>query len=239
MYEFFGIPDECATDERLEKKLIYEHGGLSPAEKRMFTEDVERITLLYSLNRGNMNVRPYIDENREYHDIQMIEVRLRSDRKAKKIAEAVFSAMPRPIVIMTSFSESIGVFASHTRINANDRSKTVVEGIETFHPVRPDDESLKLLNIRNMPLSDFLTLYSAIVDAVLKIDVWQRTGVNPDFGWRGAKEFSRELDAVDKEIAEIRSSMKKDLGFREKVDLNERLNNAKDRRRELVAAVQK
>jgi hypothetical protein len=166
-------------------------------------------------------------------------VRLRSDRKAKKIVEAVFSALPRPIVLLTSFSGMVGVFVSHTRINANDRSKTVVEGIETFRPVRADDESLKLLNIRDMPLSDFFTLYGAIVNAVLKISITQRTGIDFFPDGMDAKEFLRELDATDDEIADVRSQTKKDVGFREKVDLNERLNVAKNRRRELVAAVQK
>ncbi len=58
-----NIPKNCKIDRPLFKKQFLENFSLTSQEKKLFSSEVESITLNYLLNKENINIAPFVDED--------------------------------------------------------------------------------------------------------------------------------------------------------------------------------
>ena len=76
-YEILAIPDTCRLGKRVFKKLFYENAKLGVTDKKAFKEDIDVITWVYTLKPSTIPIQAYEDNEREYHEVTILQVDLR------------------------------------------------------------------------------------------------------------------------------------------------------------------
>ena len=103
-----GLPDGCRVDQRVPKKLLLENGAPTAADKRLIADTVEEIQWVAALKPNTIGVPDYRDDQREYLEIAVLAVTLRSQpgqdkakpANAARLAELVHRAVPYPDLLL-------------------------------------------------------------------------------------------------------------------------------------------
>jgi len=235
--ENFNIPSECKIGKRIAKKQFIENFALKSHEKKLLSDEVKSITLEYLLNKDNINITPFVDEDNDYSEIAFIKVELSHKEKVKKIS-TIIQYIPYPLIVIFVYNNETVINISPKRINKNDATKLVVVksyftkwiDIENTSPI--EKEFLESLNIKNHPFTDFLSFYNSYVDKIVAFNSAKYTGtLNVN---ESTKEILEEITSCTAKINELKSKIKKETNFNNKVNmnieikrLNDKLNNLK------------
>lgn len=103
IYNKLNIPDECRINRTVFKKMFYDNIAISKGDKDLFIDSIDKITWIYCLNQDNMNIPAYVTEEREYLEMEIIEVTLSENKGIKRIAEIIMRAIPYPMLLIFSF----------------------------------------------------------------------------------------------------------------------------------------
>src|SRR5665213_1058686 len=89
-----ALPAHARVDRRVPKKLLLEYGAPTAADKRKIQEGIEEITWVAALKPTNIGVPAFKDELREYLEIALVTVALRTDAKPTRLIELIHRAIP-------------------------------------------------------------------------------------------------------------------------------------------------
>ena len=232
-----NIPDACLLNKTLFKKLFFESGQLDVTDKKALRDDVEKIRWLYTLKPSTINIAPYKDSEREYDEIAVLQIDLSSAARVKRIASFVNKAIPYPLVMIITHGESLAISVADKRINQADKNKWVVEEgwiTHWFNPNAPnaaERQFMEDLSIENLSFLNFYAFYADIKNCVIALNASQRSGV---YGITSKAqtdtrlESLRRIDELEKEIAELRGSLKKETQFNAKLRLNVAVKDCQD-----------
>jgi len=221
MYGALNIPATCKVDNVIYKKLFYENADLSAADKKLFTENVDKITWRYSLKPDNCFVKPYKNEVREYGEVEIIETALTRQAGEKRIAEIVMRTIPYPMLLVLKYEESVQLWAAHQRNSQNDSEKNVLE--ESVCTAWLDSAELEklsaTLDFQKLRNGNFYELYSNMVDGISVFNAHQ-SGVAEVANGEAARALLAQRQATEAKIAALRAELKKETQFNRKVELN-------------------
>jgi len=233
----FNIPDACRLNKTLFKKLFLESGQLDVTDKKALRDDIEKIRWLHTLKSSTINIAPYKDSEREYDEISVLQLDLSSAARAKRIASFVNKAIPYPLILIFTHGNSLAVSVADKRINQADKTKWVVEGgwmTHWFNPSAPNAAERQFmgdLSIENLSFLNFYAFYADIKNCVIALNASQRSGV---YGITSKAQTDtrlkslRRIDELEKEIAELRGSLKKETQFNAKLRLNVAVKDCQD-----------
>jgi len=233
-----NIPASCKINRKLFKKQFIENFSLNATEKKIISEDVENITLEYILNKDNINITPFNDEDNDYSEIAFIRVELLSTKRLKKLSN-IIQYIPYPLIVVYADENNICVNISPKRINKNDSSKLVVEESYFTEWIDLDDSTeierafLESLEIKNHPFTNFFEFYNSYLNKLVAFNASQYSGSLKQ--GEDTRELLKEIQEVESNINDITSKIKKETDIRDKVNLNielkklnERLENLKN-----------
>lgn len=229
LYDYMAIPEKCLLNKPLFKKLFQEHADLDITDKKALKDDIDKIRWVYTLKPSTLNIEPYSDEVREYDEIAIIQIDLASPNRAERIATFVNKAIPYPIVLVFSFSDTVSISISDKRINQADKSKWVVEDAwmtEWFAPEAPNEAQQKFMQdmaMKNLSSLNFYAFYTDIKNRVIALNTSARSGhyqVGSAEKTEGRRESLTRIAELEREITELRSSLKKETQFNKKLELN-------------------
>lgn len=218
IYNKLNIPDECRINRTVFKKMFYENAVLSKEDKDLFVNSIDRITWIYCLNQDNMNVPAYATEEREYLEIEIMEVELSDNKGIKRIAEIIMRAIPYPMLLIFSFEDKYQVWAAHQRFSLADNDKITLEETICTEWLDNDSNLWDKLNIRNLRYTNFFDMYSDIVDAVAVFNAEKLT--DKEINGEDARELLRRNAEIDSQIAALRAELKKATEFNRKMEIN-------------------
>jgi len=227
-----NIPSSCHIGRRLTKKQFLENFTLTANEKKILSSDIEKITLAFLLNKENINIQPFLDEERDYTEIAFIVTEIKNPNRLKRIS-TVIQHIPYPLIIFFVDKNRLSINISPKRINKNDTKKLVVEEsfftewIELDNLNKMEDDFLKSLQIENHPFSDFLSFYNSYLDKILAFNASKYSGILHTN--QKTKVILHEIEHCEIEIVELRNRIKKETNFSEKVNLNIELKRLKDK----------
>jgi len=225
------IPTTCKIGKRLTKKQFLENFFLKANEKKILKEDIQSITLEYLLNKYNINIAPFIDEENDYSEIAFIQVEILNQSKLKSIATIV-QYIPYPLIVFFICKNSLCINISPKRINKNDSTKLVVEEsyftnwIDLEKTNSLEGDFLKSLEIQNHPFTDFLSFYNSYLDKIVAFNASAYSGslsVNEE-----TKAILDEIAQCETKITELKNKIKKETNFNDKVNMNIELKKMKD-----------
>lgn len=220
IYENLKLPLSCYVGNTIFKKLFYENADFSKADRDLFTDVVEKITWVYCLKPDTINIQFYKDEMRDYPEIEVIEAMLTGDKKTERIAEIIMRTIPYPMLLVLKLEDNIRLFTAHQRTSQNDSSKNTLEELISTDWLTEGSPIFNKLDVTQMRLANYYTLYSDIVDVVSIFNAEKLTGMQKELTGEQARALTAQIENLESQIENLRAQMKKETQFNKKVELN-------------------
>lgn len=224
-----AIPNEALVDQRVPKKLLLEQGAPTAADKRQIQDGIEEMTWVAALKPVNIGVPAFRDAVREYLEITILTVALRSTAKPPRLIELIHRAIPYPLVLVTGHHGAVNISLAHKRWSQGEAGKVVIEDVRQvlFRPDAPKAEEalfLASLAVSSLPRRDLFALYQGWLDRVAALEAARITGVfAPPASDDGAAALREGLDTYERlhrEIAVLRALTAKEKQLNRRVELN-------------------
>lgn len=228
IYNKLNIPDECRINRTVFKKMFYENAALSKGDKDLFVDSIDKVTWIYCLNQDNMNIPAYTTEEREYLEIEVMEVVLSENKGIKRIAEIIMRAIPYPMMLIFCFEGKYQLWTAHQRFNLADNNKITLEEPICTEWQDADSNLWDRLNISNFRYTNFFDMYSDIVDTIAVFNAEKLT--NKEISGDEARELLRRNAEIDSQIAALRAELKKATEFNRKMEINMKIKKLEKER---------
>lgn len=225
-----GFPESAAVNQRIPKKMLIETGAPTAADKHAIGDGIDDIHWLAALKPVTVGIPAYQDEARNYLEIAVLNVNLRAEAKASRIAELVHRAIPYPTFLMSHSPAGVSISLAHKRWAQNEAGKTVLDGdileANLHAPERPDLVQLFVdaLPLEKQPRSSLHALYQGWMDTVIALQAALVTGV---FSVSSSREQAAErhqalLESkrLQAELGRLRTLATKERQVAKQVELN-------------------
>ena len=219
IYEQMQLPEESRLDEKIPKNLFYQQPKFSKSDEKLFTKDIEKIILRYSLTPDNTHLATFKDEIRDYEDLLIIEIDLRQASKRERIAELFWQYLPRPQMIVFKFDNSYEIAMALVRTNQADNTRNTVEESLTFSWLEETDEFWRRMDYTAIPARDFYQLYHGWFDR-LSQEKARRELSRTDVDGTKARQILARVSELTQQIELLRAQLKKETQFNRQVELN-------------------
>lgn len=231
LLEAFRIPDRCAVNQKVPKKLYYENVQMNGAQKRFFKEELEALTFAYNLSPETLNIPAFVNDDYVYDYIAVLSAQLREPKHALSIAEVVHK-VPYPVVLILSHENRSMLSLAAKRVNRADTSKRTIEEffftdwIDTIDQSETQEHFLESLDISHFSYDHLYKLYADIISRITALQSASVTGrfsvvENP----AGQRELLGEIASLQTQVNELKSLLKKESQFNEKVRINVELKS--------------
>jgi len=176
LYNKFAFPDAAYLGKRVFKTLFHEHAALTAADKSALTDDVDTIVWQYTLKPGTFPVVPFVDDQREYLEVAVIQVGLKTQKRTARINEVIHRAIPYPVVIVFVFGSQFAMGVAHKRFHQSQKNQIVAEDIgltewiDLSSPSPVQAAFLESLKLLTLPSSHFLSVYTGLVDRIVALE---------------------------------------------------------------------
>lgn len=241
--KLFNAPGECCEGGRIAKKLFYEEGNLTVSDKELFTSNIEKVILEYMFTEDRLNIKTYSSDEIECEEIAVIRVVLQEDKKYKRVCEIIQRAIPYSIIIICEYETKIMFNVANKRINKNDEGRNTIdemlftEWINIDVKSENDKKLLQGLNIKGWSYIDLYKFYNSFVDKVKLFNASKYTGNIDELSQLDVGEVKKITDKIEKsglEIASLRNSLKKEVQFNRKMELNIKIKKIEEQYNNLV-----
>lgn len=245
LYELMAIPESCYLGKRIYKKLFHENADLGATDKKAFRDDIDTVVWRYTLKPSTIPIQPYADDTREYHEIAILEVILKSDKRTRRIAEVVHRSIPYPVLLVLLHSPRVAISAAQKRFSLAEHGAIVAEDIrltdwlDLEEPAGLHQQFIESLALSSLPQTHFYALYSALFERVVALEAARLTGV---FELNGSADQVQErlgriadCRGIEQEISELRAALKKETHFNRQVELNTKIKALEQRLKSTAA----
>ncbi len=235
-YEKLNIPKNCIVDNTVFKKAFLENADLLAFDKKIINEHIKKVTWKYCLKPDTINIQPYKSDERDYLEIEIMEVQLNDASKIKRIAEIIMRAIPYPILLVLVKESQIQLVTGDMRKNLSDSSKVTVEDFSFTGWIDLNvednfrDNLFTELNISKLSYINFYEMYKDITAKVNLYNVSKIKGevVNSEtVSDSDVKACYDKIKSIEVEISALKSKVKKAGSIKEKVELNIQVDNLK------------
>ena len=224
------LPASSRVDQRVPKKLLFENGAPTAADKHIINDGIEELFWLAALKPTTIGVPEYRNDVREYLEIAVLRLTLRGAAKAARLVELVHRAVPYPLLLLTEQGERPGLSAAHKRWSQGEAGKTVLEGevVAVEWDAERDGERWPAfrdaLALGKQPRTTLHALYQGWIDTLLALHTARVTGAFAVAA--NAEQAAVRLDALQEcarlnaEIARLRAAAAKEKQMARRVELN-------------------
>jgi hypothetical protein len=225
-----ALPPDARVDQRVPKKLLLEHGAPTAADKRLIQDGIEEMIWVAALKPTNIAVPAFRDDVREYLEIAVLTVTLRSAGKPTRLIELIHRAIPYPLVLVEADGDTVSLSLAHKRWSQGETGKVVIEDVRRTAPFRPDTPTaeeasfLASLALSTLPRRDLFALYQGWLDRVASLEAARITGTFPPPDSADRASVLREgLDTharLRRDLAVLRAQAEKEKQLNRRVELN-------------------
>lgn len=244
-YEKLNISENCLTNQTIFKKTFLESVDLLASDKKLINDHIRKVVWKYCLKSDNTNISVYKDDEREYYEIEIIEVQLNETNKVKRIAEIIMRAIPYPILLVFTKDTKIQLVTGDMRKNLSDNSKVTVDNfvytdwfeIESDNPFV--EKLLTDLNFKQLNFTNFYLMYRDLEAKlnnfnIAKLKDTVEVPAHSNVSDTDRKNFYNEIKSIDIKIESIQKQLKKNSPLNEKVEASVNIKALKDRKEQLL-----
>lgn len=242
LYTRMAIPDACHLGKRVFKTLFHEHAVLGITDKKAFAEDIDTIIWQYTLKPSTIPIQPYTDEQREYLEVAVLQVDLKTLKRTGRIVEVIHRAIPYPLVVVLASEAGCALSVAHKRFSQAEKGATVAEDflttdwIDLAAPSPVQAAFIDSLAIPGLPHTHFFAFYSALVDRVIALECARLTGAFRLESAAERRDNRRQRLAacheLEVQIAEQKAAIKAETQFSHQVELNMKIKNLEQQLRQ-------
>lgn len=169
--DIFWLRDYYRGD-KVPKNKFYKQDDFTASYEKLFTQAVDSITLLAVLNKSNINIYDFVDEEKNYIEIYFLCVSLKTEVKYKEVLNIIHSILPKPCLMVLEYQNQICISTAHKRYSKAEKDTYVVEWIQDtgFIDIWWSDivkDFLPHLKIQQQSYKDFYAFYSDLDDKLL------------------------------------------------------------------------
>lgn len=237
LIDALAIPDSCLLDKPVFKKMFLDHAELDVTDRKALSEDVSRIRWLYTLKPDTINISPYQDNDREFLEIAVLAISLRSPARVRRIASLMHRAIPYPLILIFEDGKTACISTADKRINQADKAKLVIEDrwltgwIDASAANETQRGFLEALAFTKLPSTNFYALYEAYQALVIAIIAAERSGTFQAGHIATSKQQGaalRQIEALQREIGENKAKLKRETQMGQKIVLNSKVRELKN-----------
>ena len=242
-YEKLNVPKNCIVDNTVFKKAFLENVDLLSLDKKIINEHIKKVTWKYCLKPDTINIQPYRSDERDYLEIEIMEVQLNEDSKVKRIAESIMRAIPYPILLVLVKDNQIQLVTGDMRKNLSDSSKVTVEDFSFTGWIDLNSEDIfrdnlfAELNISKLSYINFYEMYKDITAKVNLYNVSKIKGslVNTENTSNfDTQEIYTKIKSLEDKIAQLQNKVKKAIDVAERVEISVELNKLRKEKESLL-----
>lgn len=123
-----ALPQETLVDRRVPKAALIRNGAFAARDRRRIGTGIEEIRWLAALKPSTVGIAAYSDSEREYLEIAVLGLHLRTDTGIERLLELVHRAVPYPVVLIAWRSQAPAISLAHKRRSLGESGVTVVDG---------------------------------------------------------------------------------------------------------------
>lgn len=249
--DHLSIPRSCELNKPVFKKLFLVNGVLDIADKTALKDDVDKIRWLYTLKPATINVAAYVDSERDFSEVAVLQVELTSAKRLKRIATFMQRSIPYPLILLFSQENQVCLSIADKRINQADKEKWVVEGtlytdwIDLAAPTLAQAAFLEDCNINSFSFANFLSFYKSLTERVIAMNCAIHSGryergatdnieSKPS---EGRLERLRELERLNLQKSDIANKLKKEKQLGRQVELNTQIKKINDELKKIKESI--
>ena len=224
-----GIPPSALVEQRVPKKLLSEHGAPTTADKRQIQDGIEEIIWVAALKPTNIGVPAFEDAVRQYLEIAVLTVELRSAARPTRLIELIHRAIPYPLVLVTGTTTGLTLSLAHKRWSQGETGKVVIEDVRLVAlspdaPSNQEDAFLASIAVSRLPAGDLFVLYDGLLARLVALEASRITGAfaAPESG-EGTSVLQEGLDRhakLQRELELLRARAGKEKQINRRVELN-------------------
>jgi len=224
-----GIPPSALVEQRVPKKLLSEHGAPTTADKRQIQDGIEEIIWVAALKPTNIGVPAFEDAVRQYLEIAVLTVELRSAAKSARIIELIHRAIPYPLVLAAGQDGAVSLSLAHKRWSQGEAGKVVIEDLRLVAlsldaPSNQEDAFLASIAVSRLPSQNIFTFYDGILAQFSALEASRITGAfaKPD-STEHASALREGLDRhtrLQRDLDMLRAKAAKEKQINRRVELN-------------------
>jgi len=224
-----AIPLACELNKPVFKKMFLENGDLDATDKKVLSNDIERIRWLYTLKPNTINIPKFEDGNVEYQEVAVLQIDLTNPARAKRIASFINKAIPYPLFLIFSHSGTFAVSVANKRINQADKAKWVIEEewltdwMSEESPTYIQSKFIEDCALKNLSSLNFYAFYQDIVSRIVALNAANRSGTyeTPTREKTEARRVQlREIAELERQAAELRTALKLETQFNRQLEIN-------------------
>ncbi len=244
-YEKLNISENCLVNQTIFKKTFLESVDLLVSDKKLINDHIKKVVWKYCLKPDNTNISVYKDDEREYYEIEIIEVQLNETNKVKRIAEIIMRAIPYPILLVFINDNQIQLVTGDMRKNLSDSSKVMVDNFVCTDWFEIESENqfveklLADLNFKQLNFTNFYLMYRDLEAKlnnfnIAKLKDTVEVPAPSNVSDTDRKNFYDEIKSIDIKIESIQKQLKKNSPLNEKVEASVKIKALKDRKEQLL-----
>ena len=215
---FFAYPDSAKYGRMVPKSKIYEYAKASAKLKDLFVEQVDKITWAYKLAPETINIKA----TKSVPEIQVFEIKLKTNELHKDILTAIDKAIPFPLIFELVDGDKRKAAATYKRPNVADKLKWVISDyFETQWHKEP-------LGREILPMAlDLGALYEKLLNPLMPEEVQADTPIQVRI------DKLEEIKIQRREVEKIEAKLKQEKQFKKKIAINSELRKSKQALAEL------
>ena len=252
--DIYEVPKACHVDMVVPKKAVFEAADSNTSEKRVFTDLIKRIKWCYKFTEDNLRISPYLDEVRNYIEVEVIAIELKYDNVHKigvgkfkedseidDIARTVMRFIPYPIILTTQYENELKFYGAHIRESKSDSEKIVIDDkILSTNWMDIDDLSeiekdfISKIQLDNLDKTDFYDFYDDYITAIIQHEGAETAGGTVNLPPEEIDWIYSEISRLEAKIEEIENKIKEADNFNEQLELNMKAKKYKDEIEKLI-----
>lgn len=247
-YEKLNIPKSCLLDKTIFKKIFLDNADLLSSDKKILTNVVKKIIWKYTLKPETINIMPYKSEDRDYLEIEIIEVQITDILKSKRIAEIIMRSIPYPILLVFIKDNKIQLATGDMRRNLNDSLKVTVDSLvftDWFEIGKLDEFVNSLIESINFEYLNCNNYYQLYKDITKKLNIYNLSKTKGEIivlseikmSDDDIKRCCDDIQIIDNQIIKLKSQIKKSDSIKEKVEINIQIDKLKKEKEVLISKI--
>ena len=205
-------------NKRIPKKELLENLNLNSAQKK-YLKEIEKINLLYLLNKDATTIPPFVDEIYDYSSILVLEVILNSDKHLKQLS-SILQLIPQNLMIFFIYDDKITLSLASKRINKNDPTKMVIEKEYIF--IFKDESLLEKLDFNKANKTNLFMFYKYYIDLVISFEL-SKYSIN-----KADENILNKIKEIENKINSLKKELKTAVNLSEKIEINMKIHKLKE-----------
>lgn len=195
------------------------------ADKQFLQDSVQSIYMLASLKTDNTHIAVYEDDKELYQEIQFLYVKIKDKGDSTKIYKMLAHLIPYPLVILTDGPDSFTIYTGRFE----KLSTGFLKLVNVYpYPVYQDEnleEVLQQISLIDLPRQNLKKFYDGLRDEIATATAKSQYG---EAVGNITGEEKDQLDALKKQIEDLRGQIKKERQLNRKIDMQMKLKKLKD-----------